>query len=102
MALLAEPLSTEQAEAWGLIWKTVDDAELMGEARAMAAHLATQPTAALALIKRALDTAETNPLDAQLEVERELQGQAGRGPDYAEGVQAFLGKRKPSFSGRAA
>lgn len=102
LALLAEPLTAEQAEAWGLIWKAVDDDALMAEARAMAAHLATQPTAALALIKRALDAAETSTLEAQLEVERETQGEAGRGPDYAEGVQAFLGKRPPRFTGRSA
>ncbi len=102
LALLAEPLEAERAEAWGLIWKVVDDAALMPEARTMAAHLATQPTSALALIKRALDAAETNDLDTQLELERDLQGEAGRGPDYAEGVQAFLGKRPARFSGRGA
>ncbi len=101
LALLAEPLSAEQAEAWGLIWKTVDDGLLLLEAETLAARLATQPTQALALIKEALNRSAGNSLDAQLDVERDLQRQAGRTPDYAEGVRAFLEKRAPHFTGRA-
>jgi 2-(1,2-epoxy-1,2-dihydrophenyl)acetyl-CoA isomerase len=101
LALLAEPLPAEQAEAWGLIWKVVDDTTLMKEATTIAAHFAIQPTVGLALTKRALDAAETNTLDRQLDLERDLQGEAGRTPDYAEGVRAFLDKRRPAFTGRA-
>ena len=78
----------------------MDDHALMDEARRLAAHLATQPTIGLALTKKALDAAETNTLDAQLDLERDLQAEAGRTPDYAEGVQAFLGKRPANFTGR--
>ena len=84
-----------------MIWKAVDDAELMPEAHRLAAHFATQPTAGLALMKQALDASETNTLDAQLDLERDLQGQAGRTPDYTEGVTAFFEKRPPRFVGRA-
>ncbi len=100
LALLAEPLSAEQAESWGLIWKAVDDGDLLSEAEKLGAHFAQAPTAALALAKRALDLAETNTLDAQLDLERDLQREAGQSPDYAEGVRAFMEKRKPVFSGR--
>jgi 2-(1,2-epoxy-1,2-dihydrophenyl)acetyl-CoA isomerase len=101
LALLAEPIGAEQAEAWGMIHRAVDDASLMGEASDLAARLATQPTFALAQIKRALDAAETNTLDAQLDLERDLQGACGRSPDYREGVGAFFEKRPPRFTGRA-
>ena len=58
------------------------------------------PTAVLALTKRALDAAATNPLDRQLDLERDLQAEAGASPDHREGVRAFLDKRPPVFTGR--
>jgi len=51
-------------------------------------------------LDRALDAAEDNDLPAQLDLERKLQREAGTHPNYAEGVKAFLGKRKPAFSGK--
>jgi 2-(1,2-epoxy-1,2-dihydrophenyl)acetyl-CoA isomerase len=100
LALLAEPLPAERAEAWGLIWKAVDDAELIPEAEKLCAHFATAPTVGLGLIKRALDVAEDNDLATQLDLERSLQREAGSTPDYGEGVRAFLQKRNPNFSGK--
>lgn len=100
LALLAEPLSAEKAEAWGLIWKAVDDGALMAEAEALCAHFATAPTFGLGLIKQALDASEDNDLSTQLDLERKLQRQAGSHEDYKEGVRAFLAKRKPVFSGK--
>jgi 2-(1,2-epoxy-1,2-dihydrophenyl)acetyl-CoA isomerase len=72
----------------------------MTEAEKICAHFATAPTFGLGLIKRALDASETNDLVAQLDLERALQREAGSHPDYAEGVRAFMQKRRPSFTGK--
>ena len=93
-------MPAEKAEAWGLIWKMHEDLELMGEAHKLCQHFASAPTIALALIKRALDESWANDLDAQLDLERELQREASLTPDYAEGVRAFMEKRSPAFTGR--
>lgn len=94
VALLGEPLSAEQAQEWGLIWKTCDDEDLLSEARATAARLASKPTLGLTLIRQALDASATNGLDDQLDLERDLQREAGRDPGYVERVRAFMTKSR--------
>lgn len=100
LAMTGAPLDAETAEAWGLIWRAVDDDALAAEAGALAASLAAGPTFGLALTKRAIHAAAVNDLDAQLDLERDFQRRAGRSPDYREGVAAFLEKRQAVFSGR--
>jgi 2-(1,2-epoxy-1,2-dihydrophenyl)acetyl-CoA isomerase len=99
MAMLGEAVDADKAAAWGLIWKAVDDAALLPEAEATTAALAKGPTETLGRMKRLFDAATSNNLDEQLDLERELQAEAGRSADYAEGVRAFLEKRAPSFRG---
>ncbi|MCG4260688.1 2-(1,2-epoxy-1,2-dihydrophenyl)acetyl-CoA isomerase PaaG [Acetobacter senegalensis] len=99
LALLGEPLSAETAADWGLIWKAVEDENLHEEAFSLTKHLSEQPTFGLGQIKSALNASSHNTLDQQLDLERDLMRRAGQTDDYAEGVAAFIEKRKPHFSG---
>lgn len=99
-ALLGEPLSAEQAAGLGMIYRCVDDAELRETCVGLCEHLASQPTRGLAAIKQALLASWEHSFDAHLDFERDLQRELGRSDDYREGVAAFLGKRKPEFTGR--
>ncbi|RBP12015.1 enoyl-CoA hydratase [Roseiarcus fermentans] len=100
LMLLADPIGAEQAEAWGMIWRAVDDDQAMGVARELAMRLAAGPTHAYGLMKRAFLASSANSLDAQLDCERDLQREAGAADEYVEGVRAFLEKRPADFRGR--
>ena len=100
LALLGEKLSAEQAERWGLIWKVVEDDVLLSEGIQLARQLAEGPTKGYGLIKKAMHASSGNSLDAQLELERDLQREAGYSEDYREGVTAFKEKRPPRFKGK--
>jgi 2-(1,2-epoxy-1,2-dihydrophenyl)acetyl-CoA isomerase len=102
LIMLAESITAEQAEAWGMIYRAVDDDDLMGEARTIAERLAAGATHALGLIKQALLASPGNSLDAQLDLERDLQREAGAADEYVEGVRAFLEKRPADFMGKQA
>lgn len=100
LALTGQPLTAEQAENWGLIWKAVDDDALGAEVEALVGRFATAPTTGLAAIKRAIRASWAADLDTQLDAERDLQRALGRTADYREGVAAFMEKRTPKFTGR--
>ena len=100
LAMLGDKLSAADAQAMGLIWRVVPAAELLSVARALARHLATQPTRGLGLIKRAMHASLDNSLAEQLELEADLQAQAAATADFDEGVAAFMAKRAPVFTGR--
>jgi len=99
LAMLGDKLGAEQAEAWGMIWRCVDDDKLQEEALKLAKHLATQPTLGLGMIKKLLAESTANNLHQQLELEKETMRMLGRSQDYQEGVAAFLEKRAPRFKG---
>jgi 2-(1,2-epoxy-1,2-dihydrophenyl)acetyl-CoA isomerase len=100
LAMFGDKLSAEQAASWGLIWGCVDDAELPAAADAILKQFASAPTRGLAATKQAIYAAAGNTLEAQLDLERDLQRELGRSADYREGVAAFAAKRPPHFVGR--
>ena len=99
VALTTDPLSAADAERFGLVARVVPADQLVGEAQALARRLADGAPLALALTKRALETAWDHDLAQQLGAEAEMQGQAGATADHAEGIQAFLERRQPRFRG---
>lgn len=100
LSLLGEKLSADKALEWGLINRVYDDAKLMDEAMALATELANGPTVALAQIRQLYWDSTDNTYEEQLNAERWAQRTAGRAEDFAEGVSAFIGKRKAEFKGR--
>lgn len=99
-ALFAEPITADQAAAWGMIWESVPDEAFDAHWRGRAAHLAKGPTKAYAAAKEALRKSFENTLEDQLVLEAQLQGQCGKTRDFQEGVTAFLDKRAPQYEGR--
>lgn len=100
MMMLGERIPAETAEAWGMIWKCVDDDQLMPTARDVAAKLANGPTRAYALIRQGIRDCLDSTLTEALATERRNQLAAGRTSDFVEGVTAFLQKRPANFKGR--
>ena len=100
LALLAEPLSAQDAAAWGLIWRCVDDDQLPHATDDLVRRLVGAPKRALALTKHAIHASERNSLTQQLGLERDLQRSLGYTEDFTEGVAAFRAKRRPQFMGR--
>jgi len=100
LTMLAEKISAEQARDWGLVYLVTEPEALLETAVGTARQLATQPTRALGLIKRAFNRSLGVDLDEQLDYEEQIQREAGQTADYTEGVNAFLEKRKPVFQGR--
>lgn len=94
LTFLGERISAEQAEQWGLIWRTVEDAELLPVVKEMARQLASRPWRGFELQKRAYSKTLEHGLSEQLDYESELQGIAGRTDAYREAIARFFEKRK--------
>ena len=99
MMMLGEKIHGEKAVEWGLIYKCVEDDQLLAEARALAARLANGPTVAYAVMRKNILTALQDSYADALLAEAEGQQIAGGTADAAEGGMAFLQKRKPEFKG---
>ena len=99
MALLGERVPAPQALEWGLVNWVYPDERLMDEAGQLVERLAAGPTRSYAASKRALNQFIYGDLDAQLDLEAELQHALGRTKDFFEGAAAFVQKRAPAFTG---
>ena len=99
LALLGERLSAEQAAAWGLIWRCVEDEAFKESIEELINTLAIAPTKGLAYTKSAINSSIGLLLDKQLDLERDYMRELGCSNDFREGVTAFLEKRAPKFTG---
>lgn len=100
MAMLGDKITAEQAEQWGLIWKSVDDNAFAAEVEKLVAYFASAPTQGMAKIKETIYGSGQQTLQGQLDVERDAMRALGKTADYREGVTAFMEKRPPVFQGK--
>lgn len=100
LALLAEPITAEQALQHGLVTEVVPDDELAGRAHELAQRLAEGPTVAYGAIKAALNFAAAVDLPTALTRESELMATTGASKDHRAATEAFVAKQKPTFEGR--
>lgn len=99
LAMLGDKISAEEAERMGMIYKSVPLEAFDETINQLANKVSNMPTKALGLIKELFNQSMTNSLEVQLALESKLQIEAAGSNDYAEGVAAFIEKRKPNFKG---
>ncbi|HLT32435.1 MAG TPA: enoyl-CoA hydratase-related protein [Aquaticitalea sp.] len=100
LAMLGDKVSAEEAERLGMIYKYLPSEEFDEAITQLALKLASMPTKALGLIKKTFNQSLHNNLEQQLALESKYQIEAAGTDDYAEGVAAFVEKRKPNFTGK--
>lgn len=100
LMMLGDKVSAQDAEKMGMVYKVISSENFSKEVNTIANTLANMPTKALGLTKRLLNQSMTNSLEEQLDLESKLQIEAAQSGDYAEGVDAFVNKRKPEFKGK--
>jgi 2-(1,2-epoxy-1,2-dihydrophenyl)acetyl-CoA isomerase len=99
LMITGDKVSADEALNMGMIYKVFEDAKLIEESMSIATMLAQMPTKGIGLTKALLNESYFHTLDQQLEMEGQLQVEAGSTKDFKEGVKAFLEKRKPVFTG---
>ena len=99
LAMLGDKVSAEEAEKMGMMYKVIPLENFNDEVQKLAQKLANMPTKALGMIKELFNSSMTNTLEEQLDMESKYQIEAAQSKDYAEGVAAFIEKRKPNFKG---
>lgn len=100
LMMLGDKVSATDAEKMGMIYKVTSLEEFESTVTTTAVTLAQMPTKALGMTKRLLNKSMSNTLEQQLDLESKLQIEAAQSEDYAEGVAAFVEKRKPNFKGK--
>lgn len=98
--MTGEPVSSEKAEALGMIYAVYENTDFESKSMELAKSIATMPTKGLGYTKRLLNQSFNNPLEVQLDLEASTQSLSAHTDDHKEGIQAFLGKRNPKFTGK--
>lgn len=98
LCFLGDPVSAERLHTLGVVNRVVEPGEALATARELAGRLASGPRDALARAKQLIDASRRNDFEAQLDMEARLISEARSHPEAAEGLQAFLEKRKPDFT----
>jgi enoyl-CoA hydratase/carnithine racemase len=100
LVLTGEIVTADEAQRYGLVGRVVEDAELVGEARALASRLAAKAPQALGLAKRVIQSCVSADLHTARTLESFGQSILIKTADHREGVKAFREKRRPRFEGR--
>lgn len=100
LMMLGDKVDAVEAERLGMVYKVVAHQDFESAIRQIAHKLAQMPTLALGFTKKLLNLSMQHSIHEQLKSESEFQITSAMTRDYAEGVAAFIEKRKPEFKGK--